>query len=80
MTRCKRAPWLLLPLFLAVACEDDHGHDLGPDCQAIVDACHHLDDGSDGAIGDCHDLGHDGDEAACTAELADCVDTVCVES
>lgn len=63
---------------LAAACsKDDHSHDgevLPPSCEAIVEACHAVDDGSGGTAGECHELAHDGKvEADCAPQKASCV-------
>jgi hypothetical protein len=56
--------------------EDDHGHsesDLTGDCKVISDACHHADEGQPD-IGACHELAHENDTDACTAEKDACVE------
>lgn len=71
----------LLALFavaaLFAACgdeHDDHSHSgLSPDCQAIVDACHMKDDGTDPAISACHTGAHDNKTSECTANKTQCV-------
>lgn len=53
-----------------------HHHDHGPphpDCAAISDACHGVDEMGDRAA-ECHELGHDNDAAVCAAQKASCVD------
>lgn len=45
-------------------------------CEALGSLCHDADSGP-GAIGDCHDVGHAGDEKECKAQFASCI-TVCV--
>jgi hypothetical protein len=45
-------------------------------CEALGSLCHDADSGP-GPIGDCHDVGHEGDEKNCTAQFASCI-TVCV--
>jgi hypothetical protein len=47
------------------------------ECQVIGELCHEADTGA-GAAHECHELGHEGDGAACVAGFADCVET-CVE-
>lgn len=53
--------------------EEEHGHQLPATCQAIVDACHHVDTGDPGDIHTCHESAHGGDEAYCNANQASCV-------
>jgi hypothetical protein len=54
---------------------DDDEHELGPNCQAISDACHDADEaGVDGAA-ECHETAHHADEDACEAELDACTTT-----
>ncbi len=62
-----------------VACSDDdktdaHHGDSSADCTAITEACHPLDTG-EGAIHDCHEVGHGGDPAKCTEKKAECLQT-----
>ena len=87
-TNTKRAALCLVVAarFLA-ACKDkkdddsDSTHEEGeaaaPDCQAITDACHSVDDGT-GEIGKCHnEIAHENDAAKCKAEKDRCV-ALCV--
>lgn len=65
---------LLAPL---AACGDDedeheHGAELTPECQAIVDACHDVDDGT-GRISECHEMAHEDDSAQCATDQEECV-------
>lgn len=59
-------------LALLVGCGGDGGSTTTHDCADIIAACHEVDPGS-GPIHDCHEVGHDGDEAACTPVRASCV-------
>lgn len=64
-----------LALGLALACSTDEG---GPAanpeaCQAIIDACHPKDDGSDPEINGCHAAAHDDETETCNARLEECV-------
>lgn len=65
--------------------DDDHSHSetsghTSPfaSCQTIIDACHELDVG-EGAIHDCHEIGHDATEATgdseCVAKKDECLKT-----
>lgn len=45
-------------------------------CEALGSLCHAADSGP-GPIGDCHDVGHEGDDKECKAQFASCI-TVCV--
>lgn len=45
-------------------------------CAEIEEACAPKDDGSDQAVADCHDLGHDTPEAECEAQEDACI-TLC---
>lgn len=42
-----------------------------PRCAALGELCHEVDDG-DGPLHDCHELGHDGNAAACASGFEDC--------
>lgn len=42
---------------------------LGESCTALAEACHHGEDMGDAPSIACHDIAHEGDEAACEAEL-----------
>jgi hypothetical protein len=42
------------------------------DCQDIISACHEVDPGA-GPLHDCHEIGHDEVESACTPERDRCV-------
>lgn len=70
---------MAIAALVVVACssEEDHNHShtgLPASCQAIVDACHHVDDGSDQAVNDCHTKGHDGKaDADCASDKDRCV-------
>lgn len=46
------------------------------ECQVVGELCHEADTGS-GPGHDCHELGHEGDAAACSAGFAKCIE-VCV--
>lgn len=68
-----------------VACSDDDKTPAADphagasaDCSAIAEACHPLDTG-EGAIHDCHEIGHGKDTAKCTEKKAECLQT-CVAS
>jgi hypothetical protein len=66
-----------LPL-LAAACgsddpEENHEHQQPAECEPISDACHAVDTGDPGPIHDCHETGHDGTAAECTAAAANCI-------
>lgn len=83
------APLAALALAFAVgplaACSDDHDHAEGghgdgghtsdyPACQAIIDACHPKDDGTNLDVNGCHETAHDAtSNAPCEAEQARCV-------
>ena len=43
-------------------------------CGDIVDACHTKDDGTPGQINDCHQIAHDEDESACSADRDMCIE------
>jgi hypothetical protein len=66
---------LLLAVFgaMVLGCDDDHSHELAPECEAIVDRCHDLDPGA-GPIHECHEFaeaeGRSG--AECLAMQASC--------
>lgn len=63
-------------LGLALACTSEGGGSSASDpeaCQAIIDACHPKDDGSDEAINGCHSAAHDDDTETCNARLEECV-------
>lgn len=71
-------PLLGVVLGLALSCTTDDGEgDSGavyPEaCDAIIDACHTKDDGSDDAISSCHSAAHDADVDECNARLEECV-------
>lgn len=72
-----RSTAVLASVFLFAACSEDHAdehsHELPADCVAIIDVCHEPDDGGGGIVGECHELAHAGDGAACTAQKASCV-------
>lgn len=53
----------------------DEEHEEGPICGEIAEACHEVAEMGDNqdAI-DCHDLAHEADEDACSAEHDACVD------
>jgi|GEM_PF-2881271 len=73
-------PFLLVTLALAGCPSDENGDDAGyltfPDCEAIVDACHDVDDGT-GRASECHDISHDADSNDdCAPVRAECV-SVC---
>ncbi len=76
MTRLAR---LLALASMLAACgddddDDDHTSDI-PSCQAIIDACHLVDDGSRMDIATCHDQAHDVmDRAYCDANQTRCVE------
>src|SRR5690242_20437363 len=51
---------------------DDHKTPV--ECDPIIDACHHADQGTDGPAHECHENAHDKWTAAeCTAEAANCI-------
>lgn len=55
--------------------EEAHGD--GPAaCEALGSLCHDADEGP-GPVGECHDVGHAGDDKECRAQFASCI-TVCV--
>ncbi|MBX3233617.1 MAG: hypothetical protein KIT84_11485 [Labilithrix sp.] len=78
----------ILAVFVAAAwgCSDDDDHDHSssssgghtsefPSCQAIITACHPLDNGP-GPAHDCHEVGHDNPtEEKCAAKKAECLAT-----
>ena len=43
-------------------------------CGEIVEACHTKDDGTPGAINDCHQIAHDEVESECSANHAMCIE------
>ena len=65
--------------------DQENGHDHGDGghhhhdeytvaCQAIIDACHGVDDGEDPEIAECHaDWAHENDDAMCAAEGERCI-------
>lgn len=76
MTRA--LPFLLVTLALAGCPTDPDDGDSGiltfPDCEAIVEACHEVDDGSPGMAHDCHETAHDADSNDdCAPMRAACV-------
>jgi hypothetical protein len=48
-----------------------------PYCQALGELCHFVNDVGT-PTGECHEMGHEGKEAACIAAFADCV-PLCLE-
>lgn len=65
-------------LALAGCSSDPPAGDTGPltfaDCDAIIEACHAVDDGSPGMIATCHDTAHDAtSNADCAPLSATCV-------
>lgn len=59
----------------SVGCSGDEEHDEGPICTEIADACHHVAEMGDNQDAvDCHDLAHEADEDACSAEHDACVE------
>lgn len=60
-----------------VGCEDGHKHDGDHhgegDCADIITACHDADEAGNENAAECHDIGHDGVQAACTAAKAECL-------
>lgn len=78
LTRTLPSLALVASCVVGVACSgddhDDSHEDLPASCQAIVDACHAVDDGTGGTAGECHTLAHEGKaEADCAAQKARCV-------
>jgi hypothetical protein len=65
--------WGWFVWFWVAGCGHEQGtHDgLGEVCEELAAACH--DATSDDAFA-CHEVGHEGDESACEAELEACVD------
>lgn len=74
----------MLGLGLLVGCGDDHSHDEDEDghdhgeyteaCQAIIDACHDIDDATDPDIVECHtDIAHENHDAMCVSEGERCI-------
>jgi hypothetical protein len=57
------------------ACGEETGthDDLGEACAPIAEACHEVAGLGDAELDECHDIGHDGDEAACEAESERCL-------
>ncbi len=61
-----------------IACSDDHDDDdhaashseAGPVCTTLGERCH---EGTSALAVECHELGHDGDEAKCVAREAECL-------
>lgn len=52
--------------------DDDHSEEeLDGDCKEISEACHHVDEG-EGEILACHELAHENDTAACSAQVESC--------
>jgi hypothetical protein len=69
-------PFFALSVFLA-ACAHNHSDELHEVCAEIVETCHEAEEVSeDPAIVDCHDVGHDNDEATCTEQSEACL-TLC---
>lgn len=71
-------PFLFVSLALTGCPTDEHHDDTGvltfPDCEAIVEACHDVDDGSPGMAHDCHETAHDADSNDdCAPTRAACV-------
>jgi hypothetical protein len=65
-------------LLSIVACGSDDEEEPGQhqqpaECEPISDACHEVDTGEAGPIHDCHETGHDGTAAECTAVAASCI-------
>jgi hypothetical protein len=66
-------------LAIVPACGDDDdgdGHEeaeLEGDCKEISEACHDVDEG-EGEILACHELAHENDTAACSAQLESCTE------
>lgn len=51
------------------------GHGVGPAvCEVLGTLCHAADSGT-GPVSECHDVGHEGNEAACEAQFALCITT-----
>lgn len=49
-------------------------HETPVECDPIIDACHHSDEGADGPAHECHENAHEVWTAAeCTAEAANCI-------
>lgn len=81
VTRWARA--VVVGLGLLAGCGDDHSHDEDDGhphdeyteaCQAIIDACHDVDDGSDPDIAECHnEWAHENVDAKCEAEGERCI-------
>jgi hypothetical protein len=52
--------------------EPDAGHSM---CEELGQLCHDLDTGPDAGLArECHQVGHDGDEAACSVIYGECVE------
>lgn len=73
-------PFLFATLALTGCPTEEHDGDSGvvgfPDCEAIVDACHDVDNGT-GRASECHDTAHDADSNDdCAPVRAECV-SVC---
>jgi hypothetical protein len=66
---------LWIAAMLISACNGGHSHDLPPSCQELVDLCHDPGEAGDADAEACHEIGHDGDEAACDAEYDACITT-----
>lgn len=68
-----------LTLSIVAACSDDHDHDHAagtPSCDAIIEACHPLDNqGDESPIHQCHEAAEaEGvTEASCAAKKAECL-------
>ena len=65
---------LLLGLLVNACTNDDSGETTVGACDSIMEACHPKDDGTDETISGCHEVAHEGDDAACTTQLQSCVD------
>jgi hypothetical protein len=72
----------VIGLCVLSGCGDDHSHDEGDGhhddyteaCQAIIDACHDIDDGTDPDIAECHaEWAHENDDAMCVSEGERCI-------
>ncbi|MCA9606725.1 MAG: hypothetical protein R3A78_16700 [Polyangiales bacterium] len=65
----------------AFGCDDDKDHDhtgdhhgAGPSCDAIIEACHEVDDGSNADVTECHETAHGANsEDECTPIKDACV-------
>lgn len=67
-------PLLAMLTTLVIGCGEGTTHEALPEsCSALAEGCHEAGDMGDVDAAACHDVGHAGDEAACEAELADCL-------